>query len=113
MQVAQKAEAQTSSAAENLLSLLLSDPEEEQVNLVQIQDKGSSAKDVVVQVQGVPGVGVIDSGSDITIMGAELFAKVAVTACLHKRDLKKADRIPRMYDQLSFSLDGRLDLARH
>ena len=39
---------------------------------------------MVVQVQGVPAAGVIDSGSDITIMGAELFAKVAVTACLHK-----------------------------
>ena len=49
---------------------------------------------MVVQVHGVPAVGVIDSGSDITIMGAELFAKVAVTARLHKRDFKKADRIP-------------------
>ena len=110
VQAAQKAEAQTSSIAEDPLSLLLSDSEEEQVNLVQIQDKGSSAKGVVVQVQGVPAAGVIDSGSDITIMGAELFAKVAVTARLHKRDLKKADRIPRMYDQRTFSLDGWLDL---
>jgi len=110
VQVTQKAEAQTSSAAEDLLSVLLSDSEEEQVNLVQIQDKGSSAKGVVVQVQGVPAVGVVDSGSDITIMGAELFAKVAVTARLHKRDLKKADRIPRTYDHRTFSLDGRLDL---
>ena len=74
------------------------------MNLVQIQDEGSSAKGVVVQVQGVPEVGVIDSGSDITIMGAELFAKVAVTARLHKRDLKKAGRIPRTYDQRTFSL---------
>ena len=110
VQAAQKAEAQTSSVAEDPLTLLLSDSEEEQVNLVQIQDKGSSTKGVVVQVQGVPAAGVIDSGSDITIMGAELFAKVAVTARLHKRDLKKADRIPRMYDQRTFSLDGRLDL---
>ena len=29
------------------------------MNLVQIQDKGSSAKGVVVQVQGIPAVGVI------------------------------------------------------
>ena len=48
--------------------------------------------------------------ADITIMRATLFAKLAVTARLHKRDLKKADRIPRMYDQRTFSLDGRLDL---
>ena len=65
---------------------------------------------MVVQVRGVPAVGMIDSGSDITIMGTELFAKVAVTARLHKSDLKKADRIPRTYDQRAFSLDGRLDL---
>ena len=52
VQVAQKAEAQTSSAAEDLLSVLLSDSEKEHVNLVQIQDKGSSAKGMVVQVQG-------------------------------------------------------------
>ena len=49
----------------------------------------------------------IDSGSDITIMGAELFAKAA---CLHKQDLKKPDKIPRTYDQRTFSLDGQLDL---
>jgi len=110
VQVAQKAEAPTSSAAEDFLSVLLSDSEKEQVNLVQIQDKGSSAKGVVVQVQGVPAVGVVDSGFDITIMGAKLFAEVAVTARLHKRDLKEADRIPRTYDQRTFSLDSRLDL---
>ena len=63
---------------------------------------------MVVQVQGVPAVGVIDSGSDITIMGAELFAKVAVTVCLHKRDLKKTDKILRTYDQQTFSLDSQL-----
>ena len=51
VQVAQKAEAETSSAAEDLLTLLQSDSEEEQVNLVQIQDKGTSAKGVVVHVQ--------------------------------------------------------------
>ena len=43
-------------------------------------------------------------------MGAEFFAKVAVTARLHKRDLKKVDRILRPCDQRTFSLDGRLDL---
>ena len=40
-------------------------------------------------------------------MGAELFAKVALTA---RRDLKKPDRTPRTYDQRTFTLDGRLDL---
>ena len=94
----------------DLLDLLLSYSEDEQVNLVQVPDQGSSAKGAVVQIQGVPAVGVIDSGSDITIMGAELFAKVAPTARLRKRDLKKLDRTPRTYDQRTFTLDGRLDL---
>ena len=109
VQVAQSVETETPSSAEDLLGLLLSDSED-QVSLVQIQDSGSNAKGVVVQVQGVPAVGVIDSGSDLTITGAELFAKVAVTARLHKRDFKKADKVPRTYDQRTLSLDGRLDL---
>ena len=35
--------------------------------------------------------GIIDSGADITIMGGELFKKVAAAARLKKRDFKKAD----------------------
>ncbi len=58
----------------------------------------------------VPAVGVLDSGSDLTIIGAEWFTKVALTARLHKRDFKKADKIPITYDKRTFSLDGRLDL---
>ena len=103
-------EPETPSGTDDLLELLLSDSDAEQVNLVQVQDKGSSAKGVTVQIQGVPAVGVIDSGSDLTIIGADLFAKVALAARLHKRDFKKADRILRTYDQRTFSLDGRLDL---
>ena len=90
--------------------LLLSDSDGDQVSRVQVQDRGSSAKGVIVQIQRVPAVGMIDSGSDITIIGAKLFTKVALTARLHKRDLKKPDKVPRTYDQRTFSLDGRLDL---
>lgn len=95
---------------EDLLGMLLSDSDEEHVNLIQLRDKGSSARGASVQIQGVPAVGVLDSGSDITIMGAKLFAKVALAARLRKRDFKKPDRIPRTYDQRTFTLDGRLDL---
>ena len=38
----------------------------------------------------VQAVGIIDSGADITIMGSELFKKVATTARPKKRELKKA-----------------------
>lgn len=42
--------------------------------------KGSKLREVLVDVQGVPPAGIIDSGADITIMGAELFKKVASVA---------------------------------
>ena len=63
-----------------------------------------------VQVQGVPAYGLIDSGADITIIGGSLFKKVVTVARLKKRDLKKADRIPRTYDQQLFTLAGRMNL---
>ena len=53
-----------------------------------MHNQGSSAKAAVVQVQGVQVVGVIDSGSDITLMGGELFARVLIAAHLRKNDLK-------------------------
>ena len=45
-----------------------------------MQDKGSKPRTVTVDLQGVPVKGVIDSGADITIMGAEVFKKVASVA---------------------------------
>ena len=63
-----------------------------------------------VLVQGVPVVGVIDSGADLTIIGGALFKKVAAAARLKKRDFKKPDKVPRGYDQRPFQLDGRMDL---
>ena len=59
---------------------------------------------------GVPVFVIIDSGADITIMGGELFKKVAATAKLKKKDFKAPDKVPRMYDQQSFTLDGCMDL---
>lgn len=57
-----------------------------------------------------PAYGVLDSGTDITIMGGKLFQKVATAARLKKRDLKKPDKTPRNYDQSPFTLDGCMDL---
>ncbi len=61
------------------------------VRQVRMEDKGSHARCVRVQVQGVPMFGIIDTGADITIMGGELFKKLAATAKLRKRDLQKPD----------------------
>lgn len=51
--------------------------------------------------------GIIDSGSDITIMGGELFKKVPAAARL------KEERFPglkQVYDKQPFTLDGSMNL---
>ena len=90
--------------------LLSSSDEEPDVCTIRINDKGSMPQCVPVQLQGVPVYGVIDTGADITILGGNLFKKVATIAKLKKRDFRPADKTPRNYDQRPFQLDGRLDL---
>ena len=86
-------------------SLYSTDSDEEQeVHLVRVDDKGSSPQCARVLIQGVPVDGIVDSGAEITIMGAELFKKVASICRLRKRDFKKPDWIPRTYDQKVFLL---------
>ena len=80
------------------------------VSSVRVEDKGSQPQKASVSVQGVPVEGVIDSGADITIMGADLFKKVAAVARLKKKQLKKSDKVPYTYDQKPFKLDGKLEL---
>ena len=68
------------------------------MDVVRVPDKGSRPKCARVDVQGVPTYGVIDSGSDVTIMGRELLRRVAAVAKLQKRDLKPPDKTPCNYD---------------
>ena len=89
---------------------LYSTDSDKEVRLVRVDDKGSSPQCARVLIQGVPADGIVDSGAEITIMGAELFKKVASVCRLRKRDFKKLDRIPHTYDQKVFSLDGKLNL---
>ena len=77
---------------------------------VRLTDRGSKPQYADVQVQGVPARGVIDTGSDITIMGGELFRHVAIVARLRKSQLRKPDKIPKTYDGRTFTLDGMMDL---
>ncbi len=75
-----------------------------------MEDKGSVPQKACVDIQGVPAEGVIDSGADITIMGGDLFKKVAAAARLRKSQLKKPDKVPHTYDQKPFRLDGKVEL---
>jgi len=77
---------------------------------VLICDQGSRPQYVNIKIQGVSTSGVIDTGADITIMGGELFKKIAEAAKLKKRDFKKADRIPCTYDHKQFKLHGKMNL---
>ena len=76
---------------------------------VWISDKGSWSQCVHMLVQGVPSVDLADTAVDITIMGGDLFKKVASVARLMKRDFKTADKTPHTYDQRPFKVDGRID----
>ena len=52
----------------------------------------------------------MDTGADITIIGGELFKKVAAVVRLRKKNFKEADKTPRNSDGQTFSLDGRMNL---
>ena len=97
---------------ENPLDFLQPDSNYEpgDIKTVRIQDKGRKPREVLVDVQGVPVTGVIDSGADITITGAELFKEVASEARLKKSAFKKPDKTPYTYNRQPFSLDGKLEL---
>ena len=43
-------------------------------------------------------------------MGAELFKEVAATNKIKKKAFHKPDKVPHMYDQKTFTLDGYLQL---
>ena len=81
-----------------------------EVRQVRITNRGSKQQYANVQVEGVPAQGIIDSGSEITIMGEELFCKVAAVARLRKSQFKNPDKVPRTYDGRIFALHGKLEL---
>ena len=89
----------SSSVRENPIDFLLSSDSEgeESVRAVKVEDEGSKSRWAEVELQGVPTWGIVDTGSDITIVGGELFKVVATAARLRKRDFKKPDKTPHTY----------------
>ena len=76
------------------LSLLYSSSDESEsddICAVRVHDGGSQQHYAEAQLQGVPAQGIVDSGADITIIGAELFRKVAA---VNKKAFHKPDKIP-------------------
>ena len=72
-----------------------------------ITDWGGKPAYTDVQIEGVPARGVIDSGSDITVMGGDMFRYAAMIMRLRKSQFRKPVRVPRAYN---VSLDGIMDL---
>lgn len=67
------------------LQYLLSDPEDSSdIRQVRVQDYGSKPQKAKVVIGGVPMLGVVDTAADVTIIGGEMFKKVAAVAKLHK-----------------------------
>ena len=77
---------------------------------MRVNYRGSQPQYAPVLLQGVQARGVIDSGADITIVGGDLFRKVAAVARLKRSQLKRVDKVPHTYDRETFRLDGRVDL---
>ena len=87
-----------------------SEADDGEVRRIQVSDTGSQSQSVVVEIEGVPARGIVDTGSDITIIGGQLFKHVATTARLRKKHFKSPDKSPHTYNWQPFSLDGRMDL---
>ena len=73
-------------------------------------DQGSHPQHAKVVIGGVPMEGVVDSGSDITILGGEMLKLVVTVAKLHKKDFKPPDKRPRTYNQQAFHIDGKIEV---
>ena len=67
-----------------------SDSDDGNVCIVRVEDRGSKPRMVMVDIQGVPARGIIDSGADITIINGDLFQRVATIARLKKEYFQKA-----------------------
>ena len=74
------------------------------------QTTTSTPKSIEVQIEGLPIRGIIDTGSDITILSGTAFQEI-VTACGIKREqFKPPDRTTCTYRHQPLKLDGQLDL---
>ena len=87
-----------STGPEDPHTYLLSDSDKGEVKLVQVQDQGSQPQWAPVQIGGVPAWGIVDSKADITIVGKQLFLKIAAANKLKKSDCKPPDKTPKTYD---------------
>ena len=78
------------------MSHLFSD-DDEIVNMVWVQDHGGQSWRATVVIQAFPGEGIVDSGDGIQ----KPFKKVTAAAYLRKKNFKRANMVPSIYDTCS------------
>ena len=66
----------------------------------------------IIKIKGIPVTGIIDTGSDITIISVDLFKKIVVDAGFKKEDFKTADKQAYSYNRLLTILDGQINVTQ-
>ena len=66
----------------------------------------------IIKIKGIPVTGIIDTGSDITIISVDLFKKIVADAGFKKEDFKTADKQAYSYNRLLTVLDGQINVTR-
>ena len=69
-----------------------------------------SPHSATVKIEGVPIMGIIDTGSDITIISGNMFKIVIVKAGLKKEEFKTANKQAFTYNKQWITLDGQMDV---
>ena len=98
---------QSSATTPGLLSYLLStdsEDSEDGVRQIRISDQGSRQQHADIMIEGVPARGIIDSGADITIVGGELFRRIAAVETTQEEPAEATGQ--KTYDRKTFALNG-------
>jgi len=76
-----------------------------------IQSEVTTPKCIEVQIEGVPIRGIVDTGSDITILSGPAFREIVnISKVPKKEQFKPANRKAYTYGHHPLSLDGQIDL---
>ena len=73
------------------------------------QTDDDSPQSATVNIEGVPVTGIIDTGSDITIIGGDMLKTVIAKAGLKKEEFKTVDKQAFTYNKQHITLDGQMD----
>ena len=76
---------------------------------VDVADDGSP-QSATVKIEGVPVMGIIDTGSDITIISGDMFKTVIAKAGLKKEEFKTTNKQAFTYNKQQNTLDGQMDV---